>query len=133
MQCKDFTARVIEYIREKYGAEPEFLWENDFDNAAFRHAVSKKWFAALLMNTKRSVLGLPGEGRVDIIDVKCDPLVISQVVDGKGILPGYHMNKRHWLTLVLDGSAAESDVFALIDMSYNLIDRKSKRRTPPKT
>lgn len=124
------TETVIKYVSEKYGVMPEFLWENDFDNGALRHPDTKKWFGIIMMRKKRSVLGLSGEGRVDIINVKADPLLIERLIDGKGYLPAYHMNKRHWITLLLDGSVDEKALFALIDRSYELTRKKSITRAP---
>lgn len=124
------TETIIKYVSEKYGVTPEFLWENDFDNGALRHTDTKKWFGIIMMNTKRSVLGLSGEGRVDIINVKADPFLIERLIDGKGYLPAYHMSKRHWITLLLDGSVDEKALFALIDRSYELTRKKTMRRAP---
>lgn len=122
------TEAVIKYVNEKYGVMPEFLWENDFDDGVLRHPDTKKWFGIIMMNTRRSVLGLSGEGRVDIMNVKADPLLIERLIDGKGYLPAYHMNKRHWITLLLNGSVDEKALFALIDRSYDMIGKKNRRK-----
>lgn len=124
------TETVIKYVNEKYGVQPEFLWENNFDDGALRHSDTKKWFGIIMMNTKRSVLGLSGDGRVDVMNVKADPLLIERLIDGKGYLPAYHMNKRHWITLLLDGSVDEKALFALIDRSYELTRKKSIVKAP---
>ena len=66
-----------------------------------------------------------GTGRktlVDIIDVKADPTMIGMLIQTYGFLPGYHMNKRHWLTILLDGSVRDTQVLDFLDMSYDLID-----------
>lgn len=39
-----------------------------------------------------------------------------------GFLPGYHMNKRHWITILLDESVSEAKTLDFLDMSYDLID-----------
>ena len=124
MQYSAFTAQVVACIRDTYGTEPEFLWAKTPNNAAFRHWRNKKWFAALLLDVPRKTLGLPGAGQVDILDVKCDPRMIGSLLDGKGYLPGYHMNKEHWITLVLDGSVPLEQVCALIGLSYELCGKK---------
>lgn len=86
----------------------------------FRQKVNRKWFAALLMQTPKRRLGLEGGGGVDILDLKCDPRLIGSLLDGKRYLPGYHMNKEHWITLLLDGSIPLEEIYGQIDMSYNL-------------
>jgi len=118
------TSQVVDYVREQYGVEPEFLWAKSPSNAAFRHA-SHKWFGALLLDTPKRVLGLPGEGAVDILDLKCDPPLIGALLDGRRYLPGYHMNKEHWITAVLDGGADMTELKSLIDLSYTLTSVKN--------
>ena len=120
MEYAPVTAQVVQYIQERYGACPEFLWAKSPGNAVFRQKANQKWFAALLMQTPRKRLGLEGADSVDILDLKCDPLLIGSLLDGKRCLPGYHMNKEHWITLLLDGSIPLEEVCGLIDMSYGL-------------
>lgn len=134
MPYNKIVTTVLGYIKDFCGAEPEFLWARSAGNAAIRHPDTKKWFAALLLNTPRRVLNLPGEGSVDILDLKCDPMMIGSLVDGKKILPGYHMNKEHWITVLLDGSVPPAEIFPLIDLSFQLTAEKksgSKKRSTP--
>ena len=48
-------------------------------------------------------------------------------MDYKTYFPGYHMNKKYWVTILLDGTVNEAKVLDFLDMSYNLIDKKGKR------
>ena len=114
------TARAVRYIEETYGAAPEFLWARTPSNAVFRHQHNGKWFAALLLDTPQKRLGLPGPDTVDILDLKCTPLMIGSLIDGRGILPGYHMNKEHWITVLLNGLVPWGQVQGLIDLSYDI-------------
>ena len=114
------TASVVAHIRETYGAEPEFLWTKTPNNAVFRRQNNRKWFAALLMETPGRRLGLPEEPSLDILDLKCDPRLIGSLLESGRYLPGYHMNKEHWITVPLDGSVPLAEVFSLIDMSYDI-------------
>lgn len=120
------TEKAVRYIERTYAVKPDFLWEGSPGNAAFRHKADKKWFAVLLMGVKCQRLALAGEGHVDILGLKCSPVVIGSLVDGRSILPGYHMNKAHWISVVLDGSVPQEKLFALIDMSYDLTVRKRR-------
>lgn len=113
------TVQVIRYIEEKYGVAPEFLWKKTPNNAIFRHKSNAKWFAALLLDTPTKRLGFSEDGQVDILDLKCDPKLIGSLMDGKHYLPGYHMNKEHWITVVLDPSVCMDEVNGLIDLSYD--------------
>lgn len=122
----DITDKVLGYIKKTYGAEPEFLWASTPDCAAIRYSGNKKWFAALMMNMPKNKLKLLGSEQVDIINLKCDPRLIGSLLDGRGILPGYHMNKEHWISVLLDGSVSYDDICSLVDISYDLISRKKK-------
>lgn len=124
MEYQAVTAQVVDYIKEAFGVCPEFLWAKTPNNAAFRHPQNRKWFAALLLDMPRSKLGLQEEGRADILDLKCDPLMMGSLLDGKRFLPGYHMNKEHWITVLLDGSVPPGEIFPLIDLSYELTEKK---------
>ncbi len=122
-QAKD----IVRYIGEKYGASPEFLWDVSPDNGIFREPISKKWYAAIL-TVNNPVIGLSGEGKTEVIDLKETPETIASLVDGKTYLPGYHMNKKHWYTIRLDGSVSTEELFKRIDRSFNLISQKKSRR-----
>ena len=71
------------------------------------------------MNISKSVFEL-GEGRIDIVDVKAKPEDIDRLILKNGFYRGYHMNKRHWLTIVLDGTVSLEEIAALLDRSYDL-------------
>lgn len=122
--CGKTSAEVLAYIEREYDARPEFLWAKTPNCAAIRHSGSKKWFAALMLDMPGKTIGAPHLERVDILDLKCDPLLKGSLVDGQRILPGYHMNKEHWITVLLDGSVPLEDIIPLIDMSYDLTSKR---------
>ena len=111
---------IFEYVKNQYGTIPEYLWSSSPDSAVLRHQ-NGKWYA-VIMNVERSKLGLDGDGTVEIIDVKCDPEMTGMIIQTYGFLPGYHMNKQHWITILLDGTVGESKILDFLDMSYDLID-----------
>lgn len=76
----------------------------------------------MLMRVEKSKLGLDGDGTVDVLDVKCDPEMTGMIIQTYGFLPGYHMNKQHWITILLDESVSEAKTLDFLDMSYDLID-----------
>jgi len=56
------------------------------------------------------------------INLKCDPALALELRERhSSVIPGYHMNKKHWNTVMLDGSVHDKDIFSWIDHSYNLI------------
>lgn len=54
------------------------------------------------MEVGRDKLGLPGDGEVDILNVKSDPMLIGSYRTQKGFFPAYHMNKENWISILLD-------------------------------
>jgi len=56
------------------------------------------------------------------VSLKCDPDLAAVLRDRHaGITPGYHLNKRHWNTVTLDGSVPDEELLELIDHSYDLV------------
>lgn len=110
---------VISYIRNKYGDEFEFLWQKFPDNAIVRRKDNQKWYAALLTVSRRK-LGFDCDEKVEILDLRMKPDDIQRLVDGEKYLPGYHMNKKHWITVCFDGTVSMEEIYQRIDESYLL-------------
>ncbi len=108
--------KLRNYLLSKPGAVEDF----PFDTTTLVLKVGGKMFAALGINNEPLRVNL-----------KCDPQRAEILREQyRAVLPGYHMNKRHWNTLVLDGSVPESEVRAMIDDSYALVVKglpKAKR------
>lgn len=117
---------IFEYIKKQYGTVPEYLWQDSPDSAILRHE-NGKWYA-IFMNVERVKLGISGDGMVDIMVVKCEPDMIGMMTQIQGFLPGYHMNKRNWMTILLDGTVGEAKILDFLDMSYDLIEHGKKRQ-----
>lgn len=113
---------MIEYVRNKYHDELEFLWEKS-NNAIWRNKESQKWYGALLTVQKKK-LGIKEEGTIEIIDLRLQTDRIEEIVDNTRYFPGYHMNKKHWITIKLDGSVDVNEVYGFIDNSYMLSKKK---------
>lgn len=66
------------------------------------------------------------EGKKPInISLKCDPLLAEHLRERYDeVLPGHHLNKKHWNTIVLSGQLAKQEVFDLIDHAYSLVTKK---------
>ena len=115
------------YILNHYSTEPDYPWADTPRAAVFRHAGNRKWFA-LVMEVPRDKLGLPGTEKLDIVNFKCDPILISSLRGETGIFPAYHMNKASWITVALDGSVQAKTIELLLDVSYELTKSKIRRK-----
>lgn len=131
------TAReeVLRYIQKEYGVTAQRPWAKSPENEVLRHADNQKWFG-LIMAVGKSHLGMSGDGYVDVINVKLDPMLIDMLRQQEGFLPAYHMNKVSWISIRLDGSVALDTIYDLIDQSFLLTASKKKKkelkRTGPK-
>ena len=127
---KNLRDKVFAYIGEKYLVKPEYPWERDNTSAVFRHKDNRKWFA-LVMNVSGSKAGLESDEAIPELNLKIeDPVFHDLLIKQKGIIPAYHMNKRSWITVRLNGDVPEKNVFDLIDESY--LATASKKRKPRK-
>ena len=110
----------FKYVKKQYGTIPEYLW-NDLPDSAILRNDNGKWYA-VFMNLEGFKIGLDTKDRVDIMVVKCKPDMISVMTHMKGFLPGYHMDKSNWITILLDGTVQEAKILDFLDMSYDLTD-----------
>lgn len=117
---------VENYIFETYGVKKESPWADDPESVIFRHRLNRKWFA-LIMRIPQKRLGLSGEEQVDVMNVKCYPELIESLRFSDGFFPAYHMNKTHWITVLLD-VVDEDKIKTLLDISYELTKAGSVKK-----
>ncbi len=117
------------YIKDQYGVSPEYPWPKYGQDAVYRHTDNRKWFA-LVMEVGSDKLGLPGSiVPVPVINLKIDDIFLrDMLVKENGIMPAYHMNKQHWITVLLDGTVPADKVYGLIDISYNATASKRRKK-----
>ncbi len=120
---------ILSLVCERYATQPEYLFAKDPDTAVLRHP-NKKWYG-VIMKLPRSKLGLQSQEPVDILNVKCGPVLSGSLRLQPGIFPGYHMNKGNWITVLLDGTVDPEQIEVLLDLSYNIVEKKSKKKTRP--
>ncbi len=114
---------LLAYAAQTYQSQPEFLWARFPDNAVLRRPDNQKWYAALLTVPKNKI-GLPGDGKIEIVDLRLPPEEMAQTVDNRKYFPGYHMNKKHWYTICLDGSVEAAEICQRLDHSYTIANKK---------
>ncbi len=115
----EYSKLVINYAKEKYNDDVEYLWKKFPDNAVCRRKDNKKWYFAIL-TVGKDKLGFKSKEKVEVIDLRASTEEIEKIVDNKKYFNGYHMNKKHWLTIILDGSVPIDEIYERIDISYNL-------------
>ena len=116
-----------QFINENYNAESDYPWLKYPNYEVFRHSNNRKWFA-LIMDIPKNKLGLPGTDIIDVVNFKCDPLLIGSLLKEAGFFPAYHMNKESWITVALDKSVNYDTIKMLLDMSYDATALKTHKK-----
>ena len=110
--------QVLQYVREKYGTVSEHLWLKYPDYEVLRHEDGGKWYG-IIMDIPQKKIGLEGDKTIDILVLKGKPDDIVHICDMKGFAAAYHMNKKHWFTVILN-EAEEDMICGMIEKSVEL-------------
>ncbi len=117
--------QILAQARPEYGSEPCFPWA-EYPGHCTLKAPNGKWYG-LVMQVPYAVLGIGKAGRADVLNVKNLPEKIQALVDGEHFLPAYHMNKKYWLSVLLDSPAVLPQAQALLRESYVLAAGPGRR------
>ena len=118
------TRRINEYICKHFNVSPEFMWDSSPSYAVYRRKDSQKWFG-LIGNLKRIKLE-PESGskeEIEFMNIKISGEDLSRVLKENGFYRAYHMNKKSWVTMVLDDTLDDSVIEELIDKSYSYVQK----------
>ena len=127
MNRKEFE----KFVSENYSCEADFPWIKYPNFEVFRHSGNKKWFA-IVMDIPKEKLGLQGKDLLDVVNFKCDPIMLGSFLGKPGYFPAYHMNKENWITVSLDGTAPDNEIKILADMSFSATAPKTRKKKPGK-
>ena len=111
--------QIIEYVKDKYDCKLEFLWDTSPDAAIWRNKSNNKWFGLLITITEDK-LNINSNKEVVALDLKYQKNETNSVIDNKKVFPGYHMNKKSWITIKLDNTMGTEEIYRFIDNSYEL-------------
>lgn len=119
--------RLASLIYELYQDTPEFPWEGE-PHGVFRNPNNQKWYGLIMSINKKK---LDGENReVEILNVKLAKEKIDSLVKKKGFYPAYHMNKKNWITLLLDDTLSDEEVMECLEESYQYTEEKKEWLIP---
>ncbi len=122
--------RVLDLARNLPDGVTDNPFEEDFETTVLRHGAAGKWFG-LLMKVHPKHFGREGDAPLDVLNLKIDPeesFAVRELFDS--IRPAYHMNKRHWISVILDGAVPFDMTAMLLEKSYALTGKKLPRRKP---
>ncbi|MBL0355744.1 MAG: MmcQ/YjbR family DNA-binding protein [Chitinophagaceae bacterium] len=107
----------IESLREYVLGKPSVTEGFPFGDTVIVYKVNGKVFLLLPLDTQPLQF-----------NVKCDPELAIELREQypEAVLPGYHMNKKHWNTVIADGTISNKQLLKMVDDSYALVDKKKK-------
>ena len=118
------TNRVNNYIKEKYKDNPEFLWSKFPGYAIYRNKNNEKWYS-IIMNISSNKLD-KDIGEVEILNIKLNENKIMNLLKKEGFYKAYHMNKKDWISIILNDTLEDKEIFSLIDESYEIINENEE-------
>ena len=121
-ETSDQKDDYIAWIKTQFDAEPDYPWPDDASGSFVLRCPNGKWFA-LVMRIKYKQLGLIGDESVWVVNMKADQDEIPNLIDNKSIFPAWHMNKKHWITVLLTAVTDFEKLCELTQKSYKLVSR----------
>lgn len=115
----DQSNKITRLIIEKYNANPEFLWEKVSHHGVFRNKKSNKWFG-IILSVDFSKLDKTKKGEIEVLNIKLDKDEITSLLKSKGFYPAYHMNKKSWISILLNETLDDCAIMELVGKSYHL-------------
>ena len=106
----------LAYCSDSYGTSPDYPFDDWMESAVLRHCDSRKWYA-IVMKLSRRKFGLDSDESVDVVNLKLPIEMFGSFGPSDGVYPAYHMNKLHWISLILP-DAPDETVHLLTDVSY---------------
>lgn len=115
----------LAYCLDTYGTSADYPFEGDFETAVLRHAHNRKWYA-IVMKVPRNKLGLDSEEITDVVNFKIPIEMLGSFGKEDGVYPAYHMNKLHWVSVIL-GDAPSETVEFLANVSFEMTNQKARK------
>ena len=120
----------LTYCRDTYGTTPDYPFDEDFETAVLRHAGNRKWYA-IVMRVSARKFGLDREETLDVVNLKLPTEMFGSFGPPDGVYPAYHMNKLHWISVLLP-YASEETVQFLADVSFEATKSAAKNGKKPR-
>ena len=117
---------LFEYSLTTYGTSPDYPFEGDFETAVFRHSGSRKWYA-IVMRVSRRKFGFDSDEVIDVVNLKLPTEMFGSFGASDGVYPAYHMNKLHWVSVLLPDSPDDIVEF-LLNVSFEATKSQSKKK-----
>ena len=117
--------QLLEYCLEEYGTVADYPFDDWMESAVLRHAESRKWYG-IVMRVSRRKFGIESDEVVDVVNLKLPTEMFGSFGAAEGVYPAYHMNKLHWISVLLP-DAPDDVVQFLVNVSFEATKAKRKR------
>lgn len=114
----DQAEALLQLIQIRWGWKPDFLWEAHPKTAVFRYGSKQTWFG-VLQEIDWEKIDARKEGSVTILTIKSDQVL--DLLDKHVAYPGFHMNKKYWISFPLDGRHTLEQLLSYLVKSYQMI------------
>lgn len=116
----DQTNRIVSFVHDRFNDNPIFMFDKYPGIGVFKNLSNNKWYG-IIMNVDRSRLDKTRSGEVEVINLKIDSNKIKELLFKDGYYEAYHMNKKYWISIILDDTLSDNEIEKLIEESYNNI------------
>ena len=116
----------LDYCLDTYGTAADYPFDEDFETAVFRHTGNRKWYA-IIMRVSRRKFGLDSDEVIDVVNLKLPLEMFGSFGAADGVYPAYHMNKVHWISVLLPDAAQDLAEF-LVGASYEATRDKKRKK-----
>ena len=113
---------ISRYINEKYNVKPEYLWGSEPGFGVFRNPNNNKWFGIIMNINKNKIIGNDNK-EIEVINLMLHDKT-NFYLNNKNIFPAYHMNKKNWVSIILEESLSNDEIINLVDISFNNSNKK---------
>ena len=114
----------LRYCLNTYGTSPDYPFDEDFETAVLRHVSNRKWYA-IAMKVSRRKFTFESDEVIDVVNLKLPTEMFGSFGAAEGVYPAYHMNKLHWISVLLPD--APNDVLRfLVNVSFESTTPRTK-------
>lgn len=116
----------LSYCLTTYNTSPDSPFDEDFETAVLRHGENRKWHA-IVMKVSRRKFGFSSDEVIDGVNLKLPTEMFGSFGVADGVYPAYHMNKLHWISVLLPDTPDDVVRF-LVNVSFEATNDKRKHR-----
>ena len=116
----------LDHCLQTYATIPDYPFDDWMESAVLRHSDNKKWYAIALRVSRRK-FGFDSDEVIDVVNLKLPTEMFGSFGAADGVYPAYHMNKLHWISVLLP-DASEDIVQFLVNVSFEATKNKRKHK-----